>query len=482
MGKRSPIRPEAGKPVALPVMPAAAAQFALPTAPVAVARFALPAMLVAVALLWSAPGSAQRGQPVLGRPIAEPADTTISGADVARGWELPPDVGLVPGAESVALLPAWAAGSIRRLERRLASHVAADDVGSIAAAIVVDDAVVWQAAFGLADRETGALAGATTLYRAASISKSITALVLLALVERGAVGLDDPVEPYIPELRHLANRAPDHRPITFRDLASHTAGLAREPARSHAARGPYRDWRRKLISSIASTDAVAAPGEAYLYSNVGYSLLGLALERVADEPYETLVRTLVAEPLGMERSHLAVPGGERGRLATGYVNLPGDTIDPRVPRAEHRGRGYQVPGAGVYSTVGDLARLAMAMTGALGDVPVTAASRATALTDHAAARQSGARSATAATDSPTHVARTGYGLGFQLHRVGDTTIAGHSGSIPGYSAYLAFDPETRVGVVLLRNYNHGRTNLGAMAARMLLELGEVRRGVGGSGL
>jgi CubicO group peptidase (beta-lactamase class C family) len=294
--------------------------------------------------------------------------------------------------------------------------------------------------------------------------------------------LDDPVEAYIPELRHLANRAPGNRPITFRDLASHTAGLAREPAQSHAARGPYRDWRRKLITSIASTDAVAAPGEGYLYSNMGYSLLGLALERVADVPYEVLVRTLVAEPLGMERSHLALPGEERDRLATGYVNMPGDTIDPRVPRAEHRGRGYQVPGAGVYSTVGDLARLVMAMTGALGDVPVTAASRATALTDHTLTdhtvpRQTGAPPVVAATDSPTQVARTGYGLGFQLHRIGGTTIAGHSGSIAGYSAYLAFDPETRVGVVLLRNYNHGMTNLGAMAARLVMELGEGRRGL-----
>lgn len=431
----------------------------------------LPPLLIAAVLLWPAPSAAQaeHGQ-VLGQPVAEAADTAASSMDRAPA---PADAAVAPGAEPVATVPPWAAGPIRELERRLATDAAADAVGSISAAVIVDASVVWQAAFGLADRETGALAGAGTLYRAASISKSITALVLLALVERGVVALDDPVERSVPELRHLASRAPHHRAITFRDLASHTAGLAREPVASHAARGPYRDWRRKLVESIGATEVVTAPGEAYLYSNIGYGLLGLALERAAGVPYEVLARTLVLEPLGMESSHLVVPRADRRRLATGYVNLPGDSIDPRVPRAEHRGRGYQVPDAGFYSTAGDLARLAMAMTGALGDVPVTSTLRAAALMDQTAAVP--AQAEATGSNMPPAVATVGYGLGFQLHRIGDIVMAGHSGTIAGYSAYFAFDPDSQVGVVLLRNYNYGNTNLGATAARLVLELAAARR-------
>lgn len=444
MVERIRTRPGAGSPATLPALLAAASLVAVAS------------VMVLVASPSAGVAQVARGQAVLGEPVPVPGDS----APVAH-------VGVAPGAEPLAALPAWAAETVQRLEQRLAADVAVDGVGSMAAAVVVDDSVIWQAAFGLADRETGARAGPATLYRAASISKSVTALVLLAMVERGIVGLDDPVEPYIPELRHLANRAPDHRPITFRDLASHTSGLAREPAASNATRGAYRDWRRKLVSAIPATDAANPPGEAYLYSNIGYSLLGLALERAADQPYETLVRTLALEPLGMESSTLVVPRSLQTRLAAGYVNHPGDSIDPRVPRAEHRGRGYQVPDAGLYSTVGDLARLAMAMTGALGDSPVTAASRATALTDQTARARAG-------TEASHAVATTGYGLGFQLHRIGNITVAGHSGTVAGYSAYLAFDPESRTGVVLLRNYNHGATNLGAAAVRVLLELAALR--------
>jgi CubicO group peptidase (beta-lactamase class C family) len=380
-------------------------------------------------------------------------------------------LGALPGHGSGQGAPADAPASplpspVRSLERELMTDVAADDVGSLAAAVVVGDTVIWQAGFGRADRENGALAAPTTIYRVGSISKSITALVLLSLVEEGVVGLDDPVEPHLPELHRLANRSPDHRAITFRDLAAHTAGLAREPSTSHSARGPYREWRRKLVAALPATDVVAPPGTGYRYSNVGYALLGLALERAAGRSYEALVRERVFEPLGMASSFLVLPPAERHRLATGYVNLPGDSIDPRVPRAEHRGRGYKVPNGGVYSTVEDLARLAMAMTGALGDTPVGPAPRAEALSDQNPGRRPDDGG------EPGAVAPVGYGLGFQLHRLGDTRIAGHSGTVAGYTAYLAFDPATRAAVILLRSYNHGATNLGATATRFLLELND----------
>jgi CubicO group peptidase (beta-lactamase class C family) len=376
-----------------------------------------------------------------------------TGAAAQLGVAVPSGDTLAADSPAAAvLLPA----AVAALERQLMADVAADGVGSMAAAVVVGDSVVWQAAFGLADRDAGTLAAPTTLYRAGSISKSVTAITLLALVERRVVGLDDPVAPHLPELVHLADLSPDSRAITFRDLAAHTAGLAREPATDRASRGPVRDWRRKLIAALPSTPAATPPG-TYEYSNVGYALLGLALERAAGRPYEELVRELVLDPLGMTSSYLVVPRAERRRMAAGYVNPARDRVDPRVPRAEHQGRGYRVPNDGLYSTVGDLSRLAMAMTGALGDIPITGTSRAAALTDQTA---------------HASLRGTAYGLGFQLHRIGDSVIAGHSGTVAGYTAYLAFDPATRIGVVLLRNYNNGATNLGATAVRTLLELAE----------
>lgn len=407
------------------------------------------------------------GRPGVRRALA----TTVMAASAALAAGATALPAQVPGA---ALADTAVARVVGALETRLLADVAADGVGAVAAAVVVGDSVVWQGAFGVADRATGALAAPTDLFRAGSLAKPVTALALLALLERGVVGLDDPVDAHVPELRELAGGAGPGGVVTFRALASHTAGLAREPAAEDASRGPDRRWRRQVVAAIPATATVAPPGDRYRYSNMGYAILGLALERAAGVPFETLVRALVLEPLGMTDSFFVLPDRERRRVAAGYVNPAPDSIDPRVPRAELRGRGYRLPSDGLYSTVGDLARLAMAVTGALGDVPVPAGTRALALSDQApptAGPDDGA--SPPAGEDPAELVGTGYGLGFQLHRIGETVIAGHSATVAGYAAYLAADVRAGTAVVLLRNYNHGTTNLAATAVRTLLELADA---------
>jgi CubicO group peptidase (beta-lactamase class C family) len=401
----------------------------------------------ALVSVWAvSPALAQVGEPV-GRPAAEAPEVDLDAA--ARAGPASP----------ARLLPAVAA-----LERQLMEDLDSDGVGSVVAAVVLGDRVVWTAALGEADRETARPASPSTLYRAGSITKTVTALALLALVERGVLALDDPVDPHLPELVHLANRPPDAPPITFRHLASHTAGVAREPATSFAGRGPVAAWRDRLRAALPATEVVGRPGQAYLYSNVGYALLGLAMERAAGQPFETLVHELVLDPLGMHDTGFSLPAGGGDRVATGYVTVAPDSVDPRVPRAEHRGRGYRVAADGLYTTAGDLTRLAMALTGALGDVPVTAASRRLALTDHSP------RGSAASTDGPEPGLPAGYGLGLQLHRIGPTLVAGHSGTVAGYASFLALDPAAGAAIILLRNTNQGATNLGATAVRVLLAL------------
>jgi len=341
-----------------------------------------------------------------------------------------------------------------------------DSVGSVAAAVFVGDEVVWRGAFGWADRGARTLATTGTLYRAGSITKAVTGLLLLRLVEDGVVGLDEPVADHLPEIRGLGSHTspegdtlgeslPRNRPITFRDLATHRAGLAREPERDGFGRGGFRQWKRRAVAAIPETRALDAPGVVYRYSNIGYALLGFALERAAGVPYETLVDSLVLEPLGMRDTSLQLARDGVRRLATGYVNLPGDTADPRVPRAERRGRGYRVPGEGAFSTVEDLARLGMALTGARPLLPDSL--QRIMLTD-----ASGAES--------------GYGIGVQLLDIAGAALVGHSGTVPGYASFLLVDTARRTGVVILRSYNNGETNLGAAATRLLLEMCETPSG------
>lgn len=341
---------------------------------------------------------------------------------------------------------------LARVERELAWDVARDSVGSIAAAVFRDREVIWRSAFGWRERESRRVATPGAIYRVGSITKTVTGLVLLRLVDRGVVGLDDAVERHLPEIRGLEGRDPAARPITFRDLATHMAGLSREPEVEVHGRGPFREWKWKAVAAIADTRVVDPPGARYRYSNVGYALLGFALERAAERPFEVLADSLVFQPLGMRDTHFVLPGHEGRRLARGYVNA-GDGVDPRVPRREHRGRGYRVPGEGLYSTVDDMVLLGMALTGARPLLPDSL--RSLLLADGR---------------PPAADRRGGYGIGVQRIEVAGAVLVGHSGTIAGYSAFLLVDPELGTGVVLLRNYNHGATNLGAAATRVLLEL------------
>ena len=238
-------------------------------------------------------------------------------------------------AAAISLLCATAAvaqtatrsAAIDAFRERLKADVAADNVGSIMAAVVVGDSIVWTEGFGWADRDKHIPAGPNTIYRLGSVSKSFTAIVLGQLVDRKVITLDDPVERYFPEIRGLANRSPSAKPVTFRQLASHTAGLVREPDLPGAASGPISDWESKVLASIPTTSFDALPGQRYSYSNIGYGILGLALSRAAHVPFMKLVEDGIFTPLGMTSSTFLITDRLRPALSVGYANSADGDID-----------------------------------------------------------------------------------------------------------------------------------------------------------
>lgn len=356
----------------------------------------------------------------------------------------------------------WAA-TLDSLRRRVRADVARDSVGGITAAVVVGDRIVWAEGFGWADRDRRIPAGVETIYRIGSISKSFTAVAMMRLVAAGTLSLDVPVTSVLPEVAGFAQPRPGARPVTFRQLASHTAGLIREPELRGAAAGPIEQWERQVLASIPATRFDTAPGARYAYSNIGFGVLGLAISRAARTEFRELVEQEIFEPLGMTHSSFIVPADDLRHLAVGYANRRDGSIDAEGPAREHRGRGYKVPNGGIYSTVGDLARFIAGMSGAAGDALLPRE-----------LRQEMMRIQTPGSDS------SGYGLGFQI-RVGEDgrRYVAHGGSVAGYTAHLVFEPESGIGVILLRNYNSGAMNLGAVASRALVSLvGASRSGPG----
>ena len=348
--------------------------------------------------------------------------------------------------------PSARGAAIDAFRERLRADVAADTIGGITAAVVIGDRIVWAEGFGWADRDKRIPAGVETIYRIGSISKTFTAVVLAQLVDRRVIALDDPVERYMPEVRGLANPRPGAKPITFRQLASHTAGLIREPRLAGAASGPIAGWESKILASIPTTSFDTTPGARFSYSNIGYGVLGLALSRAAHASFMKLVEDGIFTPLGMTSSTFIVDERLHPWLSVGYANGPMG-IDAEGPAHEHLGRGYKVPNGGVYTTVIDLARFVGALSG--GSTMVTSDSMRRAML-------------TRQTPEP---GRSGYGLGLMLSgSAGAATVAGHGGAVPGYTSSFAFDPESKIGVILLRNYGSGRTNLDGAANQLVRTL------------
>jgi len=348
--------------------------------------------------------------------------------------------------------------AIAAFRDQLRRDVAEDDAGGITAAVVVGDRMIWAEGFGWADRERGLPAAVESIYRIGSISKPVTAIVLAQLADRGVLDLDDPVARYLPEAAAFDDPPTGPEAVTFRRLATHTAGLIREPRLQGAASGPIEGWEAKVLESIPATGFLAEPGERVSYSNIGFGTLGLAVSRAEGRSFLDQVVEGIFEPLGMHSSSFVVPAHLEGLLTTGYRNRPDGSLDAEGPAREHLGRGYKVPNGGVYSTVGDMARLIAAMSGRAGETILSEEMRREMLR-----RQTPGDGA------------SGYGLGWSIRERPDGGIlASHGGSVAGYTAHMVFDPETGIGVVLLRNYNSGATSLGGAATRLLNELLEAR--------
>lgn len=327
--------------------------------------------------------------------------------------------------------------AIAAFDAEVAAAVAEDGGGCVSVAVFVGNEVVWAKGYGWADIENRIAATADTLGRTGSISKSFTAVLLMQLAERAVLDIDEPVVDYFPEIAGLADRPADAPPVTFRMLASHTAGLAREPRLRGAASGPIYGWENKILESIPHTSYQTMPLTEYSYSNIGFGMLGLASSRAAGEPFTDLVTELIFEPLGMDSSTFIVnTPGLAQRLSVGYSrDRQTGEISAEQATREHFGRGYKVPNGGIYSTVIDMAKFAAAM---MGESPVrilSEASRVEMMTPQAPAET--------------------YGLGFTVRtsEEGVTTV-GHGGSVAGYNAGLSFDPDSKVGVAMLRTTSY----------------------------
>jgi len=237
-------------------------------------------------------------------------------------------------------------------------------------------------------------------------------------------------------VNQIPRRFPDAPPITLVQLATHTAGLAREPGDlATYLKGPVSEWEKVLIAALPHANYKYEPGTQFSYSNLGYAVLGATLSRAAGQPYVDYVKQHILAPLGMSHAFFEPNDQMRANLARGYM-LQDGTVDSETAEREHRGRGYKVPNGALYTTVGDLARF---VSFEMGYGPAEVLSAEQLFQNRTRVVVSGAN------------LQAGYGIGFMAIRLGNTIIYGHSGEVAGYQAEAYFEPRSRIGVVVLRN-------------------------------
>jgi CubicO group peptidase (beta-lactamase class C family) len=284
---------------------------------------------------------------------------------------------------------------------------------------------------GFADIASNTPIDADTVFRIGSVTKPFTAIAVMQLHEQGLVDLDAPANDYLRGYRLVPARA-GFRPATVRHLLTHTAGVAevqRVRDLLHPEAGPFEG--RPPILSVAAGEpmpslaeyyrrglrVVAEPGTRFAYCNHGFATLGQIVEDVSGMALPRYFRERVFEPLGMADTDLVRSGRVASRLATGYAfGRHGVTA---VPDRDWIG----AAGGGIYSTVGDIARLAAALIGGGAN-------------EHGSILQP----ATLATMFEPHFQPDprvpGWGLGFARGEAGGHRLVGHDGILPGFNSTL----------------------------------------------
>lgn len=267
---------------------------------------------------------------------------------------------------------AWAGApnraALKEIPAAMQAFVDRHEVAGVVAVVGRREGIVSYDAVGLRDIESGAPMTKDTLFRIASMTKPITGLAIMLLADDGKLSIDDTVEKHLPEFRGqmllesrtrdtvVLKRAP--RPITIRDLLTHTSGLARMP---EGLADLYITRNRTLaegVMALSQRPLDFAPGSKWAYCNTGIDTLGRIVEVVSGVPYEQFLQRRIFAPLEMKDTTFYPDEEQLARAATLYEVQPGKLVPVanRVIGAPRAAR-HPIPAGGLFSTGADLGRL-----------------------------------------------------------------------------------------------------------------------------
>jgi CubicO group peptidase (beta-lactamase class C family) len=312
---------------------------------------------------------------------------------------------------------------IEKEQEKLVNYIQKYDIPSVAIAVAKDGEIIWEQGFGLANIEKNIVSSQYTYYPLASVSKNLTATGLMALVDKGIVDLENPVNSYLnTKLKIYQGNDND---VTVKRVLLHTAGL---PLFYW---GFQMDETKPLMDQVIEKHGIIVfpPGERSLYSNLGYGIIQRIIEIVSKESFSDYMKSEVLDPLGLSDTFLfTFDSIQNENIAIEYLNDKNPAIF--IESVEYGAGGF-------YSSAHDM--LLYGMCHLNNKIPFISPVNLEVMKSAFDPR----------------VGQDGYGLGWEIYNAGTIRIIKHNGGGLGCDTRLTIIPSENMVVVVLKNSRRG---------------------------
>jgi CubicO group peptidase (beta-lactamase class C family) len=283
-------------------------------------------------------------------------------------------IGSFPAVLSACLLTATTAMPVlgQTFQANFDRYVRDDGVVGAAYVVLDQGKIIENHPAGMADLELRQPVDSNTIFHWASITKTLTAVAIMQLRDRGKLSLDDPILKYVPELKRVHSQDDWISRVTLRHLLSHSAGF-------QSPTWPYRDdskpWQpfeptewSQLVAMMPYQELSFAPGAKFQYSNPGFIYLARVIEAVTGDPYQAYVQKNILTPLGMTRSYYNVsPYHLAEHRSNNYtLRLTSDGRRETVANGREFNTGITTPNGGLNAPLDDLERWVAFLAGPAG--------------------------------------------------------------------------------------------------------------------
>lgn len=314
---------------------------------------------------------------------------------------------------------------VAELLRKLDVLLRDEGIPGAGIALIRNHRLEWVGGIGDADRARQQKVTADTPFAVGSVSKSFVALAVMQLVEAGKVDLEAPIARYLPDAP-VVNRWEQEHPVTVAQVLEHTAGFDDLHFRSYATDIPNLPVSAGVRDAAVSYVVRWPPGERHSYSNPGYLLLGQLVERASGMSFDDYMEQFVFRQIGMARASFRYMDGMA--MAQGYADDGRPEPYPHMPDR---------PSGGAHASARELAQFTLAMM--RRKVPQLS-------------RDSLLRIETPTTSAAARAGlRSGYALANETRQTHGFSLRRHTGGVPGFSAYYAYEPDYGFGFVVLLN-------------------------------